>query len=166
MHNKTIPFAFASALGALVLLGTDVPALAQQEVWSGLSDPETGDNNFTTGDNWVDQTAPLEGAAVIIDDTTPRPTVELDDEITISSLMVGDGHTLQTVADITLTVHADGPPPNFDGLAPARFEGVVELIGPGKITTDYIVVNTDQDTVIKYTGDDRDPVDILDTLAG
>ena len=142
MRSKSIRFALASAVGTLVLLAGGVAALAV-DYWSGQDQPPPpgGNNNFSNGDNWVDGTAPGTNEDVVIDDTTPRPTVKITGQNRrINSVFVGDGHTIKLTYALNVTKGA-------------QFEGTVKLKGDGYVGPEFVVVNSrDQDTVIEYDG--------------
>lgn len=83
--------------------------LADTYEWNGGA--SSGDWTATNGANWQVSGGfgvPVDGADVVIDDTTPRPTSIVDSGlpgtgIVINTLFLGDGHTLEIEHSIFLT---------------------------------------------------------------
>ncbi|MCQ3922583.1 MAG: hypothetical protein DPW13_16725 [Planctomycetes bacterium] len=135
-------------------------AYADRFKWTG----QGGTSNWNDNVNWnnLDGTEGYPGAdseadEVTIDDTSPRGTATVNIMLPgtpPTSLFLGNDHTLELNEDLTVHLDPDGEPglgePGTFGVV--ECEGEVTLSGSKTLVTDYVIVNTDQDTVITVSG--------------
>ncbi|MCC7291505.1 MAG: hypothetical protein IT449_05525 [Phycisphaerales bacterium] len=148
LTDKQIALLMAVALLALCAL----PGLSSpdQFKWTGNafnSNTNTANDNWNDENNWEnisnehDRKWPsTQGDVVTIDDTSPQAEVEQnkDNNLTINSLTLGDGHTLNLTQGLTIG-------------ATLECEGTVKLKGNGTLTvTAAFRVYADQDTTITF----------------
>ncbi len=123
--------------------------------WTG---EDAVDNNRTSPANWGTTDYPGKDGSqvdsVIIDDTNPRATMVQDtDDLTVATLFVGDGHTIQLDNWINvLNPHWD---PEKEDTGRLEFEGEVNLKGTSdkRIEADFILIYTMQETTVTFETD-------------
>ncbi|RJP33202.1 MAG: hypothetical protein C4547_12845 [Phycisphaerales bacterium] len=153
--RKYAELTIVAAVGVGVIL-IALPALAAELFhWNG----EGGNTYWTNANNWVEDDYPdQQGQWVYIDDPTEEDKVTQDaDNLAISLLFLGDGHTLKLEENLDVA-YDDQDPQDRPGTI--EFDGIVDVKNPTTaertLIGKHIKINSDQRTTVQYVDDGGD----------